>query len=234
MVSEPRSRVWIEMGKDSNSNHKENREEFSMQIEEHRTGFDLTLTLEQLTAEQIGEEACPHSRRPPRQTRVLCSAAKEKTPAEPELARESTAAGFARARKRTDEEPLDGDAPTLRWTRTPARGPAPAPTSRPPPKGRRLLVCEEKKHKKEERNSAVPGSTAARLRARDGQSCRRRLRCLLPRRALLGPSPPLERKERGGERERRERRLGRSRPWRGGRTGRRGGKMSPAAAPDPS
>jgi len=41
-----------------------------MQIEEHRTGFDLTLTLEQLTAEQIGEEACPHSRRPPRQTRV--------------------------------------------------------------------------------------------------------------------------------------------------------------------
>ena len=175
----------------------------------------------------------PHSRRPPRRSRVLCSAAK-KNPAEPELERESTAAGFARARKRTDEEPLDGDAPTLRWTRTPARGPAPAPTSRPPPKGRRLSVCEEKKHKKEERNSAVPGSTAARLRARDGQSCRRRLRCLLPRRALLGPSPPLERKERGGERERRERRLGGSRPWRGGRTGRRGGKMPPAAAPDPS
>ena len=29
-----------------------------MQIEEHRTGFDQTLTLEQSTAEQIGEEAC--------------------------------------------------------------------------------------------------------------------------------------------------------------------------------
>jgi len=44
----------------------------------------------------------------------------------------------------------------------------------------------------------------------------------------------LERKERGGERERRERRLGGSLLWRGGRTGRRGGKMPPAAAPDPS
>jgi hypothetical protein len=152
-----------------------------MQIEEHKTGFDLTLTLEQLTAEQIGEEVCPHSRRPPRRTRVLCSAAKEKTPAEPELARESTAAGFARARKRTDEEPLDGDAPTLRWTRTPARGPAPAPTSRPPPKGRRLLVCEEKKHKKEERSFGGPwldGGTPARARRPE-----------LPAAAAMPPSP---------------------------------------------
>ena len=85
-----------------------------MQIEEHRTGFDQTLTLEQSTAEQIGEEACPTA--VGHRGGQGCSAPplKKKTPAEPELARESTAAGFARARKRTDEEPLDGDAPTLR------------------------------------------------------------------------------------------------------------------------
>ena len=48
-----------------------------MQIEEHRTGFDLTLTLEQVNSRADQGRGLPHSRRPPRRTRVLCSAAKE-------------------------------------------------------------------------------------------------------------------------------------------------------------
>ena len=47
------------------------------------------------------------------------------SPAEPKVVKESVAAVMACVRQSTDEEPLDGDALTLRWTRVPARGPAP-------------------------------------------------------------------------------------------------------------
>ena len=209
-----------------------------MQIEEHRTGFDQTLTLEQSTAEQIGEEAClfffPHSRRPPRRTRVLCSAAKEKPRPSQSL----------RGRAPPRASPVRGKEPTR----------SPSTATRPHSGGRARQREGPRRHQHRVLRPRAAAFRCARKRntrkkkeTRQSLARRRHACARATARAAGGgcdTSFPGElcsdhrlhwrEKEKGGERERRERRLGGSRPWRGRRTGRRGGKMPPVAAPDPS
>jgi len=85
---------------------------------------------------------------------------------------------FACAWLGTDAEPLAGGALTLWWARSPANGPEPAPAissgepSRPPPPFE-WRERREESAREETKGSTATGSTAARLRARAGESCRR-------------------------------------------------------------